>query len=719
MKKYNNLTLCVLAALANISPVSADEVCDKESQQCRQLPVLEKVSITATRSKVDTAKYAGSIGIIEGSKLTESSNIISTLGNIPGFENGAGSGRQIGSQYTIRGFGYQSENRVIVRQDGVARSPSLFSNHISNFRTDADLLKRVEVVKGASSILYGSGAIGGIVDMQTKSAKDMLQSGDNFGALVGMRYESNDMKSIRGALFGQAETAPVDFLLYAKKAEHGNIKLADGGTFKVDENGEEDGYSHIDNDENINTRYLSVGYEVTPEQRLSASVYDYDEDLTTVWQTVYHAKISEQSPIIGSLQQTDYNLDYSYNSDNHDWLDLTAKLYKSKAYYARGWDYTDDNAQRQTLTYRNQDERSGFNIKNLAQFELGSIEHTLLTGLEYKKREETALYVRNGVITEFGSMPAEYKDWGLYFHDSMAMAELTVNIAGRFDSFDRTVNLPGKSDYDDTNFSPRVSVSYQLTNELNLLFGYSETFRAPTPHETSSEGPLNPHYHYLPNPELQAETAKEFEGGLAYSKDAIFTNNDQLSAKFTYFDGQIDDMIDIERLEDLGKPEAASYFVQYRNVDNAKRDGYEFELSYLVNSFQFDATYEHLDVYDEKTKEKVNQGFADKLQLAVSFADYGLGLNLGLELDHWFKPDQNPETIVSRGVTYTYVDQDFTQLNASGSYQLPHLGLFNYARVKFGVRNLTDKKYINARNVNTTSRVGTGRNAYLDLEISF
>ncbi len=90
-------------------------------------------------------------------------------------------------------------------------------------------------------------------------------------------------------------------------------------------------------------------------------------------------------------------------------------------------------------------------------------------------------------------------------------------------------------------------------------------------------------------------------------------------------------------------------------------------------------------------------------------------------MEHWFKPDQNPKKITSRGEVYTYVDQDFTQFNIRGVWDIAikDLGLLNSAKVKFGVNNLTDQQYINARYTNTTSRVGSGTNIYLDLELSF
>ena len=134
-----------------------EEICEG-SKQC--LAYLD-VTVIGTRTDVEIIKYPGSANVLSQDDLTSSSSLIESLSIVPGFEMGGGHGRNIGQQYTIRGFGYQSEDRVIVKMDGVRRSPSLYSNHISSFRVDNDLLTSVDVVKGASSISHGGGAIGG------------------------------------------------------------------------------------------------------------------------------------------------------------------------------------------------------------------------------------------------------------------------------------------------------------------------------------------------------------------------------------------------------------------------------------------------------------------------------------------------------------------------------------------------------------------------------
>lgn len=710
MLKRKYLSSCIFAVLITSGgSYASNDNCDQSKDSCDQHSLLETVVVVGNRVETENSKYAGSIGVIDEDKITESSNLMDSLSSIPGVEAGGDNGRNIGQQYTIRGFGYSTEQRVIIQQDGVPQSPSLFSNHISSFRTDPDLLERVEVVKGASSILYGSGAIGGVIDMKTKDAQSYLQPDEHFGGLIGSRYESNNMHSIRGGLYGKADALPIDYLIYAKRASFGDITLADGGT---------DDYQKVDNDETVDTVYFNLGWNISDEQRVSFSVFDFEEELTTVVQTLYHHESA--TPIYGKLKQTDYVADYSYESVANSLLNLNMKLYVSNASYGR----ESLSITRGThVDYENKDSRWGIAVKNLAEFETGSISHMLLTGLDYKNRKEDANHLVNGVKSDFGSMPNQYNDWGLYVQDIMSIQRLEVTLGGRFDIFDRSLDRANSTDYKDQRFSPRIATAYELVDGLQLLFGYAESFRAPTPHEISAKGALNPYYYYLENPDLKAETAKEFEGGFSYLSDSLFTEDDALYIKATVFDGKIENMITLEKLPELGTPPESTMYAQYQNIKNARRKGYEVSAKYLIDEFLLQSSYEHLDIYDEETKQNATQGFADKLNVTTTYTNENLGLELKIGLDHWFKPKQNPKSFVSRGKTYTKVDQEFTQVNFAGKWRMANAGLdidyLDDVTVKFGVKNIFDEKYINAQFTNGTSRVGPGTNYYADVEFDF
>lgn len=68
---------------------------------------------------------------------------------------------------------------------------------------DPELLSSVEVVRGPASSLWGSGAIGGVVSQNTKSAREMLDEGQSFGGYLKQGYETNGQRSkSSGAIYG-------------------------------------------------------------------------------------------------------------------------------------------------------------------------------------------------------------------------------------------------------------------------------------------------------------------------------------------------------------------------------------------------------------------------------------------------------------------------------------------------------------------------------------
>ena len=676
---------------------------------------LAPVTVTANRMDSSAATYAGQVSVLENEDLQGSENVVESLSQIPGFETGYDHGRQIGSQFKIRGFGYQSENRVIIEQDGIRRSVNMFSNHISSFRTDPNLLKEVEVVKGGSSVLHGSGAIGGIVSMRTKDAKDFLAAGKETGLTVGGRYDVNNSRSGYLAFAFDPKNSPFDFVVYGRRAEFGDNKLAAGGVVTTD--GER--ITHAANDENIKNTMLKLGWDITPEQRLSFSYFDYNENLETTWQTLYGVDPGK-SPVYGWLKQKDYSLGYQFAPANNPWIDLEAKLYTSKASYSRIWDGLSANR------YTNWDERWGLGVKNKSKFKLGAVDNQLVIGLDYEDRNEDAHMVNKGKVSAFGSMPNYYKDLGIYAQNTASFGKLDVTLGARYDSFQRGVDKGGAKGYKDSRLSPKVSLAYQAFDGIYLLAGYAETFRGPTPHETSSDGALNPHYWYVPNANLKPETAKEYEIGFSVDKQNLL-GHDELYFKATYFDGKIEDMISLKEAPELGTPPdigdrvTTRQYAQYRNVSAAKRKGYEVEGKYRWRDWKFGGGYDHLKIIDSATG-KLEQPSVDKLSFNASYTHPGLKLTGGVKLTHWFKPKRDIYVRKIRGVEYRYINQAFTIVDLFGSWKPVDSGMSFFDKnftLNFGINNLFDRKRIHYNSYETTTMVGRGRNYYVSFDKRF
>lgn len=80
------------------------------------------------------------------------------------------------------------------------------TGHLNGTFLDPALIKRVEIVRGPSALLYGSGALGGVISYDTVDAKDLLQEGQSSGFRVFGTGGTGDHSTGLGAsAFGRTE----------------------------------------------------------------------------------------------------------------------------------------------------------------------------------------------------------------------------------------------------------------------------------------------------------------------------------------------------------------------------------------------------------------------------------------------------------------------------------------------------------------------------------
>ena len=87
------------------------------------------------------------------------------------------SGRSRNSDVVIRGVG---NNRVNIFIDGFRTGDAYQSGGYGKDLVDTELLKRVEILKGPSSALYGSDGLAGAVSYITKDTSDLADFGKNY-----------------------------------------------------------------------------------------------------------------------------------------------------------------------------------------------------------------------------------------------------------------------------------------------------------------------------------------------------------------------------------------------------------------------------------------------------------------------------------------------------------------------------------------------------------
>ncbi|HEX8028568.1 MAG TPA: TonB-dependent receptor plug domain-containing protein, partial [Vicinamibacterales bacterium] len=131
------------------------------------------------------------------------------------------------SSINIRGL--QDFGRVAVVVDG-ARQNYQRSGHGAqgSFFLEPELLSSVDIVRGPTANIYGSGAIGGVASFRTKDVNDVLRPGEKYGMDLGTSVGSNSSRAL-GSAFAALRAGPnVDFISGGTLRTQGDYKDGDG-----------------------------------------------------------------------------------------------------------------------------------------------------------------------------------------------------------------------------------------------------------------------------------------------------------------------------------------------------------------------------------------------------------------------------------------------------------------------------------------------------------
>lgn len=189
--------LVLSTALASLSAAGAVSAGTTEDPQVTEV---DEVVITASGFEQRVTQAPASITVIPRAEIQQqrATSIAELLTTVEGVDVGAAVGKTGGQTVNIRGMG--SDYTLILidgRRQNTAGSvtPNGFGETANSFLPPVSAIERVEVVRGPVSTLYGSDAMGGVVNFITRKVGDVwggavsanatLQSDDAFGALWG------------------------------------------------------------------------------------------------------------------------------------------------------------------------------------------------------------------------------------------------------------------------------------------------------------------------------------------------------------------------------------------------------------------------------------------------------------------------------------------------------------------------------------------------------
>lgn len=568
--------------------------------------ILQRIVVSTGEDKVaiDTPQ---SVSVVTQDDIdnAQATTVGDVLTDLPGVK-AVGSDRVAGESFNIRGIGTLSasdESRIIVQVDGVTKYYEQY--RLGSFFSDPELYKRVEVLRGpASSTLYGSGALAGVITFTTKDATDFLEGDDRFAARLKTGFDSN-----RGGVLGSAIIASrlgenTDLLLAGNARRSDNFRDGDGDIIPGSE------FEAFSGLAKLNHHFGEGG-----EQRLWASYqrWQSDENDTEYSQTgTLNAfgrtdrKITDQTAILG----------YRHEGRGNPWLDLEATLaYADTSVQQDDTDLSFTFGEEADYGY----ETFQAKVQNTFEFATGPARHYFTLGTQAYHQIRTGETTTGGTTSAIAFHPeGESTQLSLFAQDEIIWNRLTLIPGLRLDQQQLSPGdgVPGGEDVDFLGVSPKLAALYEVTSWMSVFGSVAHTERLPVLDEiydTNRGRGLSL--------DLDPEKSNNFEGGLALSFQDLATDGDNLSLKGTAFYNKVTDLIESQP---AGSPQA------YRNVAEAHYKGIELEAAYAAPRFFVNAAYTLIRGEDDTTGEPLNSIPADELALTVGTFVPEYDLELGV-----------------------------------------------------------------------------------------
>ncbi|WP_017942467.1 MULTISPECIES: TonB-dependent siderophore receptor [unclassified Thioalkalivibrio] len=510
MKRHvvGHLTLASLLA----SPALA------QAQEAAQ--TLGTVSVTATGYETLVDETPSSVTVIEASEIRnrEARTLGDLLRGQPGVATAVDG--SVGSDPIIRGL---KRDQVLVLVDGVrinAMQPPARGSLASY--VNVDLIERIEIVRGPGSVLYGAGAMGGVINIITRggdftekpetrgfSRLGVTSVDDGIRGAVGVTvsndrnvldlstaylntddYKTGDGDRLRDSgteqnayhLRYRGKLAPGHEVQFrAQRDERKDVWYLASRNF----NTEEPGPGTIEPPLGLNTHY-------TPRQTRDLFELRYEGELSGAWAPRVEASVYR----------------HELSRGNYDW---NAQL--GRDYRTSDTDFTTDGLRVQTELVPTDDQillvgAEAWRLRASPESFFGTESNDFQPGEYVNPFIDTPQpLVSNGRIESVGIFVQHetYLDWG------------TVNLGVRYDEVsgkaDDAFMVAPPLDKTDRNLSWSAGLTWHLDEAFNPYFSLSEGYRSASLLERYLTYPYSDGFTWLSNPQLEPERNRTFEVG--------------------------------------------------------------------------------------------------------------------------------------------------------------------------------------------------------------
>jgi len=631
-----------------------------ELSNAQRVHELEEIVVTATRSPRSPEKVVANVDIVKEEDIKNSSatNIDDILRRLGGVDirryTDVGFGPPI-SVY-IRGIG--GSRRVMLMMDGVPlNSPITGFLNFNQFQLSS--IERVEVVKGPFSSLYGSNAMGGVINIISKKRKKegidivpLFKSG-NYDFRVGGISVLGRKSKFSYSLSGNYRTIDNH---YRRDKEIDYIYNPATGDFdkRYKDVSEYSGYD----DTRVFARFDYDFSEVTGITFTGNYMKAYTERGTTIFLPVERKR--DQDKI-------SYFLNLSGHTTLFNNLNLEARIFtnydKSKAKLEHIIDNPAPFESPFLFVYGDRDywgRDTGIQIKasmpvmNFNFITIG-IDSNFIK-VYWKNTEEDGT-----VIGEV--MKKSMNTYAIYFQNEMELfSRLLITLGARYDINSETEN----------SFSPKLGILYKLNDNISFRGSIGRAFRAPNLQELyMPTWMMIPGIPFKSNPDLDPEIVWSYELGTSIR----FADRFKLNLTGFY-----------SKAKDLISAPIRGGIQRFENLNEVKTDGFEVGMESKIFSWlsgYINYTYTH-SVEEE-------EGRLDDMPLHQ--ANGGIRLTYELRPKNHFTASLDVRYYGSRFFkdrkTQKKIDLDsFTVLDFNMRFDL-----FDHFGIQMAVTNITDEDY--------------------------
>ncbi|MPT27796.1 MAG: TonB-dependent siderophore receptor [Achromobacter sp.] len=633
-------------------------------------------AVTATKTDTPVMETPQSISIITQDRMTlqGAQSVQQAAAYTAGVTAGAFGPDNRGDSIKIRG----TDSTQYL--DGLLNAVGSYNNT----RPDPYALERIEILRGPSAMLYGQGAIGGIVNQVSKRPQPEAMRE------IGVSYGNHNRKQIQADL-----TGPIDAdgkWLYRVVAlgrdSDSSVKHVDDDRYFIAPSltyrpSAATSLTLLANFQKDNTGSM-VGFfpwrgtlTSTPAGRIPQDFFvsEPDFDKYTARQSAigyqFEHAFNDAVTVRQNLRYTHSEVDYrsiytaGFNGAGHGWVPGSDTLLRR-------------------VMYQNQPTLKQFAVDTQGQFKFqtGPIRHTLLTGIDYQRSVLDArqgvggtvapIDVHNPVYGNFtpptGTVNAPTSrgnQLGLYMQDQLEWEKWLLMLGLRHDRSRASVDDTPSGSRDDSEVSKRFGLMYRSEAGLNPYLSYSESFQGQAGFNRSNQA-------YKPL------RGKQWEVGLKYQppgSSSLYTAS----------------LFHITQ-ENVATKEPQDNF--YTSVGEIRSQGLELEAHIqATQNLKLLGSYTYTDITYSKALDG-NQGHTPNQapkHMASVWADYAFdagpldGLSIGGG---------------ARYVGETWADKentlrvpDYTLVDARIGYDLGKLGMKGLD-VSLNANNLLDKDYV-------------------------